>query len=400
MLSHVAARVFNTPLLIHRPKLDVILAVLGPRIGLPEAQLAAAHASARSEPTPTRRGIAVIPIHGTLVRRAGGLDALSGLTSYEAIDATLTAALNDATVEAIVLDVDSPGGEAAGVFDLADRIRAARDTKSIVAVANDAAFSAAYALASAASHVFVTRTGGVGSIGVIALHVDQSRKDAAEGLRYTPIFAGRHKNDGSPHEALGDDALATIQAEVDRLHGLLVATVAGQRGLDAKAVRGTEARLFFGDDAVAAGLADRVGTLADALDFIATDLRPRAALRSPTTRTTTTAMDTPNPAPSTTAAVPTPTAAAPTPDAAHQARADAQAIAEYCLLAGRPQLTADFIAKGLSPATVRQTLLAQLADGAEITSRVAPDAVSSATSLDNNPVVRAAKARATAAQER
>jgi hypothetical protein len=190
LLPHLAARLFGVPLAIHRPKLDVILSVLGPRVGL--ADLAAPPAftpPARPAPTQTPH-VAVIPVHGTLVRRTVGLEAESGLTSYMGLAAQLDAALASPEVAAILLDIDSPGGESGGVFDLADRIRAASQIKPVWAVANDMAFSAAYALASAANKVFVSRTGGVGSIGVIAMHVDQSGKDAQDGVRYTAVFAG------------------------------------------------------------------------------------------------------------------------------------------------------------------------------------------------------------------
>ena len=173
VLPHLAARLFGVPLAIHRPKLDMILAVLGPRVGV--ADLAAPQGLTAARPVvASSPGVAVIPIHGTLVRRTVGLEAESGLTSYASLAAQLDAAIGNPAVSAILLDIDSPGGESGGVFDLADRIRAASQIKPVWAVANDMAFSAAYALASAASRVFVSRTGGVGSIGVIAMHVDQS----------------------------------------------------------------------------------------------------------------------------------------------------------------------------------------------------------------------------------
>ena len=145
----------------------------------------------------------------------------------------LDAARDDPEVKAILLDIDSPGGESGGVFDLADRIRAATLVKPVWAVANDMAFSAAYALASAAQKVYVSRTGGVGSIGVIAIHVDQSLRDAQEGLHFTAVYAGDRKNDLTPHAPLSNDAQRFLQGEVDRVYGLFVDTVARQRGLSA-----------------------------------------------------------------------------------------------------------------------------------------------------------------------
>lgn len=386
-LPHLAARVFNTPLLIQRAKLEVILSVLAPKF---ELQTLPPPQMGPSTPAPTlanEQGIYVLPIHGTLVQRAVGLDALSGLTSYISIARRLDAALADDSVRGIILEIDSPGGEAAGVFDLADKIRAASAVKPIWAVANDAAFSAAYALASATSRLFVTRTGGIGSIGVIALHVDQSQSDANAGLKFTPIHAGARKNDGTPHEPLTDEARGSIQTEVNRLYELFVLTVADQRGLSAEAVRKTEAALYFGQDAINVGLADRLGTLNDAVQQMHTELDAAARpffLENPT-------MSLPD------ATVPT----VDTDAVRAQARADSLAIAELCELAGQPQLTATLLAEGVTPAVARQRLLAAKAESTEITSHLSPNAPtpSMATSLDDNPLVQAVKARAAAVRK-
>jgi signal peptide peptidase SppA len=255
--------------------------VLGPRIGLPDLEAAVPAVMPASPEVAAPPGIAVIPIHGTLVRRTLGLEAASGLMSYGEIGTRLDAALADPAVFGILLDVDSPGGEAGGVFELAERIRAADAVKPVWAIAADSAFSAAYAIACAASHLAVTRTGGVGSVGVIAMHVDQSVRDAQQGYRYTAITAGRHKNDFSPHEPLDHEALVRLQAEVDRLYGLFVGPVAAMRGLDPDAVRATEAGLFFGEEAIASGLADAVASRDQLLAVFATFLNPQGRSRNP-----------------------------------------------------------------------------------------------------------------------
>ena len=385
-LPYLAARVFNTPLLIQRAKLDVILNVLEPKFELqtlPPPQMAPS-----AIPAPRyadHRGIAVIPIHGTLVQRTAGLDALCGLTSYQSVAQQFDAALADPGVRGIVLDIDSPGGEAAGVFDLADKIYAARRTKPIWAAANDSAFSAAYALASAASRIFVTRTAGVGSIGVIALHVDQSRREANAGLSYTSILAGARKNDGSPHQPLTPEARAAIQTEVDRLYELFVLTVAEQRGTAADSIRATQAGLFFGQDALDAGLADRIGTLNDTVQQLHTELDAAArplSLESPTMSTLES------------------TAPAVDVDAVRaQVHGDALAIAELCTLAGRPDLTAVFLGESLSTADVRRKLLGLRTESPEITSHLSPTPVRAAAAppLDDNPLIHAVKARASRA---
>ena len=145
-MTYLASRLFGTPLLIHRPKLDVILSVVGQRIGMADVPAMPAmdmavyqrpHAAAAPE------GIAVIPIHGSLVKRSLGMEAASGLTSYGEIAAMLDTALADPQVSGILLDIDSPGGEASGSFELARRVREVAALKPVWAVANDAAYSAA-----------------------------------------------------------------------------------------------------------------------------------------------------------------------------------------------------------------------------------------------------------------
>jgi signal peptide peptidase SppA len=325
-----------------------------------------------------------------------GLEAESGLTSYAGLSAQLDAAVANPDVVAILLDVDSPGGESGGVFDLADRIRAAAQTKPVWAVANDMAFSAAYALASAASQVFVSRTGGVGSIGVIAMHVDQSEKDAQDGVRYTAVFAGDRKNDLNPHEPISSEAHAFLKGEVNRVYGLFVETVARNRGIEASAVRDTEAGLFFGQAAVAIGLADAIGTFDDALEQILESVSPLpnlAASHSGLCRNLQMESfmnDRTDPA------APDRLAADPAGSLSQQAAttamtvADAIEVAQTCTLAGRTDLIAGFLEAHAAPAKVRSQLLAAQADASpEIVSRIAPDVATSTAA--SNPLLDAAK---------
>lgn len=405
LLPHLAARLFGVPLAIHRPKLDVILAVLGPRVGLADLAAPAGFSPpARDAPAQTPK-IAVIPIHGTLVRRTVGLEAESGLTSYAGLAAQLDAALASPEVAAILLDIDSPGGESGGVFDLADRIRAASQIKPVWAVANDMAFSAAYALASAASKVFVSRTGGVGSIGVIAMHVDQSEKDVQDGVRYTAVFAGDRKNDLNPHEPISSEAHAFLKAEVNRIYGLFVETVARNRGIDPSTVRDTEAGLFFGQAAVAIGLADAIGTFDDALAQLlesVSSLPNLAASQSGSSRNLQMESfmnDRTDPAAPYGKAT-DPIVSPPQPAAtAAMTVADAVEIAQTCTLAGRTDLIAGFLEAQTSPTKVRSQLLAAQADASpEIVSRIDPLAATTAANAGHpasphNPLVQAVKTR-------
>lgn len=419
-LVHLASRLYGTPLLIARAKLDTILAVLGPRIGLAPTELAlpvVVPTAAEAEPGPTAPGIAVIPIHGTLVRRAIGLDAASGLTSYTRIAADLDAALAAPEVAGILLDIDSPGGEAGGVFELAARIREATARKPVWAHAGDSAFSAGYALACAAQRVTLSTTGGVGSIGVIALHIDQSVRNAQNGLSVTALYAGAHKNDATPHAPLTPQATDALQTEIDRLYALFVAHVAAMRGLDANAVRATEAALYFGEDALAAGLADGVASLDTTLaDFAAALGRGRPPdSRSPLARPARLALPPPTelsmteptataPVPSTPPAAPAPAAvpavapaALPAPTASvappsTDPQGEAVAVADLCLLAGCPERTTEFLAARMSAAQVRQVLLQARADQVEIASHHLANAAPAAATTAN-PVLDAVRKR-------
>ena len=412
-MTYLASRLFGTPLLIHRPKLDVIMSVVGQRIGMADALPMPAMDMAVYQRPPAATapdGIAVIPIHGSLVKRSLGMEAASGLTSYGEIAAMLDSAVADPQVSGILLDIDSPGGEASGSFELARRVREVAAVKPVWAVANDAAYSAAYAIAASAQRLFVTETGGVGSIGVIALHVDQSVKDAKDGYRFTAITAGAHKNDYSPHEPLSDTAKTELQGEVDRLYSIFTEHVAGMRGLDLDAVRATEAGLFFGTNAVAQGLADGIqtldATLAEFHRFInARNHSPsqvRGVIRAEAAHpnkelTMRDAEHLPeNPSsdnnPDQVAAEQVTQLVA---EAKREVMQSAQAIAELCLLADCPERVAEFIAAGKSQADVRRVLIearAAKSDAADIRSTITVNA--GTESLDRpeaSPIVAAVK---------
>ncbi|WP_353274772.1 S49 family peptidase [Wolbachia endosymbiont (group B) of Hofmannophila pseudospretella] len=206
------------------------------------------------------KGIAIIRIYGVLTKKTEAFDHILDMTSYENIHEEIESALEDKSIETILLDIDSPGGEVNGVFDLADFIYESRAKKRIIAIANDDAYSAAYAIASSAEKIFLTRTSGVGSIGVIASHIDQSRFDEKQGIKYTTIFAGSRKNDLNPHEPMTSESLESLQKEVDRLYEMFVQLIARNRNLSIEAIKSTEAGLYFGEKAVEIDLADGVTT--------------------------------------------------------------------------------------------------------------------------------------------
>jgi capsid assembly protease len=410
-LPHIFGRVFNTPLIITAERLEPLVAGLRAaslsRAPRPRAELDSERDRAPAPPSGrfelddetwemTRGGYAVSPhgvarfmISDVLARRAGQIEADSTeLESYERIGATLRATIADRTVRGVLLDIDSPGGESGGVFQLAKTVKALSAIKPIWAVANDDALSAAYAIASGASEIWVTETGSVGSIGVIALHSDQSGFDAARGVSYTYIFAGARKADFNPHEPLSTEAKTVVKAEVDRLYGMFVEMVAGFRGMRPSAVAATEAGTFHGARAVANGLADRVGTFGEAVAAMTESLGGRRMDTLPPFASTKPSAPAASPP-----ATPEPTStatelnavqgdvleqiAAAIPEnvvrldqvrvATASVRKDAVEIVNLCALAGLPNLAAEYINAETAVAAVRADLMRRQAELAATT---------------------------------
>jgi signal peptide peptidase SppA len=218
--------------------------------------------------------VAVVPLTGVITPRGSLLQMLFGGNSggLMGFRESFRDAVGDDSIGTIVLDVDSPGGSTDLVTETAAEIRNARGRKPIVAVANTDAGSAAAWIAAQADEVVVTPSGMIGSIGVFALHIDESEALSMEGLKPTFISAGRFKTEGNSLEPLSDEARDHIQGMVDDVHDLFVADVAAGRGVPETMVREKfgEGRMLRAEAAVAAGLADRVdtleGTLARALD--------------------------------------------------------------------------------------------------------------------------------------
>jgi signal peptide peptidase SppA len=272
----LAQSLFNRPLLITADKAEIVMATLADRFGI--AHLFRANGTAAAlgpldlggvspaddRPFEVVQGIAVIPIEGTLVHRLGSVSPHSGMTGYDGIAACFMSAITDPSIRAVCLDIDSPGGDASGCFDLADLVYRARGSKPIWAIVDDMACSAAYAVASAADRIMVPRTGTVGSIGVIAMHTDMSRALSAGGITVTVMQYGARKADGADVAPLTKEARTRFQTDIDTIGDIFVSTVARNRGLSADAVRGTEAATFLGAAGVTAGLADGVSPPADA----------------------------------------------------------------------------------------------------------------------------------------
>lgn len=234
---------------------------------------------ADGRPLPFRRtenGVAIISIIGELVNRGAYIGASSGLVSYEGIRHQLRAAGADPLTRAVILDLESPGGEAVGAFEVAATVRELAAIKPVVALVDGLAASGGYAIASGATRIITIPTGQVGSIGVLWVHYDLSAALEDDGVKPTLLFAGAHKVDGNPFEPLPDDVRKSRQASIDAFYQQFVETVAAGRGrrLSVEAARGTQARVYTGTEAVRVGLADAVGSFEDVLSELS---RPAAS---------------------------------------------------------------------------------------------------------------------------
>jgi signal peptide peptidase SppA len=230
------------------------------------AELCAAYGldgSVQSKPFAFAGGVAIIPITGLLINRFG--QSYGFITGYNFLRSQVALAGQDADVKAIVYDVNSFGGEAAGCFECSADMKRLANGKPTMAVVDSNCYSAAFATASSADKIVSTPSGGIGSVGVVAMHVDMSKMLAEWGIDITFIFAGDHKVDGNPYEALSAEVKADIQASIDKSMNAFVSLIATNRGMTEKAVRDTQARSYRAEDALALGFIDAIASPSEAV---------------------------------------------------------------------------------------------------------------------------------------
>lgn len=225
------------------------------------AELCAAYGMAPQEQTKPfafSAGIAIIPVHGTLINRFGS--SWGYVTGYNFIRQQTAAAGADPDVLGIVYDMNSYGGEAAGCFECSGDIKTLANGKPTLSVIDSNCYSACYAMAAGTDKIVSTPSSGIGSIGVVAMHVSMEKMLADWGIEITFVHAGKHKVDGNPFEALPDDVKASMQKSIDKSYDSFVGVVTAGRPMDDKAVRATEAATYRADDALSLGLIDAIAT--------------------------------------------------------------------------------------------------------------------------------------------
>jgi signal peptide peptidase SppA len=216
-----------------------------------------------------KNNIAVIPIHGVLTPGNSFFTYFFGGTSYKTIQLAIHKAEGDTQVEKILLYIDSPGGTVKGAFETAAIIRSS--SKPAYTWSDGQLTSAAMLLAAPTKEIRITgKTNPVGSIGVIATHVDHSKADERYGMSVTEIVSGKYKNITSDIKPLSTEGKKYLQEEVDYLFTLFADDLAQDRGLAIKTIVDWQAKIFIGQQAIDVGLVDGVATMSEYLAELST----------------------------------------------------------------------------------------------------------------------------------
>lgn len=289
-LPHIAARLFDAPLMVDPRKLAAIVSAIGGRVvegGFTLANVAAIDHVAFAGGRPSQHlgvvsgklgrklaangydendildmvgPVATIPVEGSLVHKGGWLGSASGDTSYQGLQTQIATAANSQNVKAAVFEFDTFGGEGAGCFETADMLAQLSAQMPTLAILTDFACSAGYLLASACRQIVMPPGGAAGSIGVVSMHADFSKNLDQQGVNVTLVHSGSHKVDGNPFAPLAPDVLARIQARNDAMRDRFAGAVAQYRGarFSKTAALATEAQTYDSGEALSLGLIDGI----------------------------------------------------------------------------------------------------------------------------------------------
>lgn len=277
-MPEIAARLFGAPLMLEAGKAMVIAEALGPRVLGGPVQIGVLREPLRDMvdgwtgekvyqgPPMVAPGVALIEIEGSLVNKGSWIGKSSGLTSYEGIGVQIADCMSD-DIRAVVVEIDSYGGEVDGAFACAEGLAALSAAKPTIAILTDHACSAGYLFAAPCRSILIPSTGLAGSIGVICMHVSAARAADKAGFDVTILRAGDRKSRPTPFEAMDEDTLARELADMEKLRVEFAEVVAryrtGRISLDA--ILATEADTYRGEEAVKVGLADAVARPQEAL---------------------------------------------------------------------------------------------------------------------------------------
>jgi signal peptide peptidase SppA len=291
LTPRLRAQVFNTPLMIDGARAVAMLGAVGERIagaplllqgddrqmGVLSGRLDRRVERGQMAAYPNVEGVAIIEVEGTLVEKGAWIGMDCGETSYEGLRMQVERVRRDASVKAVVLEVDSFGGQVSGCFETAAALRRLAAEKPMIAILSSHACSAAYLLASQASRIVMPEFGFAGSIGAITFHLDVSRQLDEAGVTVTVISSGAHKSDFTPVSPLPEDVAARARADLDSVRARMAEVIGAARGkrLDAAAALATEAICLSGANALKAGMVDALGDPHEAFAAFAQEIRKR-----------------------------------------------------------------------------------------------------------------------------
>ncbi|PNV85929.1 MAG: signal peptide peptidase SppA [Desulfobacteraceae bacterium] len=205
--------------------------------------------------------LAIVTISGSLTTSNRAYNRYIGMVSYDEIRNAVFSAIDADGIEGIVLNMDTPGGQASGVSELSDFLSEVDESvKPIYTYTGTSMASGGYWLGSVGREVYASKLATVGSIGVITVHASYEKMYKDNGVEITVLRAGEFKALGSPYEKLDDKARSQIESQMNAIYDVFLETVAENRGTSVNSLKETaaEGRVFVGDDAVAIGLADHV----------------------------------------------------------------------------------------------------------------------------------------------
>lgn len=273
-LLRLTQKIVNKPQLMYAPSLEGVLQILTDRNNEVNVELAIAGGRERKAEElcyNADTGIGVLSIDGPLTYLEYEPMCGSAPASYQRLSAEFET-LVKAGAKTIVLDVDTPGGEAYACFETAQGLRKMADDAGvkILAYVDGMAASAGYGLACIADEIIVNPMAEVGSIGVVVGLTNYSEAEKKYGVERTYVYAGSSKVPFDAEGKFTEAFLNDIQAKVDTLYGEFVNHVAEARKLSAETVKNTEAKVFTAEKAIELGLADSVMTVAEFQDYLAT----------------------------------------------------------------------------------------------------------------------------------
>ena len=224
--------------------------------------------------------IGVLPLMGTIGHRMGSLESSSGGVSSEAFARDFDRMVNDPSIGAILIDINSPGGTVSGATELSKRIFDARAIKPIEGIVNSMAGSAAIWIGSSVSRLHITPSGTAGSVGIVAVHKDASASDEQSGVKFTVLTSSEHKAEANPHAPLSEDAKENILRDMDAFHNMFVSDLARNRGVSKLAVKRDfgEGRMLLAPAALAAGMVDSIATFDEVVAKLARKVKAQTRL--------------------------------------------------------------------------------------------------------------------------